>query len=170
MPYQVFEVAPALDKSKDHLIIAVGNDAQFRKYCEVANVPELGVNPLFALNRDRVKHRAQLVPILEAVMRTRSKADWLAALEAAKVPCGAINNLAEVFADPQIQARGMVTHWQHPHQDDLPLVSSPLKLSVTPVRTDRPPPMLGQHTSDVLSSVLGYTSEKLSELKSNQVI
>ena len=170
VPYQVFEVAPALDKSKDHLIIAVGNDAQFRKYCEVANVPELGVNPLFALNRDRVKHRAQLVPILEAVMRTRSKADWLAALEAAKVPCGAINNLAEVFADPQIQARGMVTHWQHPHQDDLPLVSSPLKLSVTPVRTDRPPPMLGQHTSDVLSSVLGYTSEKLSELKSNQVI
>ena len=170
VPYQVFEVAPALDKSKDHLIIAVGNDAQFRKYCEVANVPELGVNPLFALNRDRVKHRAQLVPILEAVMRTRSKADWLAALEAAKVPCGAINNLAEVFADPQIQARGMVTHWQHPHRDDLPLVSSPLKLSVTPVRTDRPPPMLGQHTSDVLSSVLGYTSEKLSELKSNQVI
>ena len=170
VPYQVFEVAPALDKSKDHLIIAVGNDAQFRKYCEVANVPELGVNPLFALNRDRVKHRAQLVPILEAVMRTRSKADWLAALEAAKVPCGAINNLAEVFADPQIQARGMVTHWQHPHQDDLPLVSSPLKLSVTPVRTDRPPPMLGQHTSDVLSSVLGYTSEKLSELKSNQGI
>ena len=174
VPYQVFEVAPAADASTDHIIIAVGNDAQFRKYCEVAHVPELGVNPLFALNRDRVKHRAQLVPILDAVMRTRRKADWLAALEAAKVPCGAINNLAEVFADPQIEARAMVTHWQHPHQNDLQLVSSPLKLSATPVRTPDsgglPPPMLGQHTIDVLSSVLGYTSKTLSDLKNNQVI
>ena len=170
VPYQVFEVAPAADESKDHIIIAVGNDSQFRKYCEVANIPELGVNPLFALNRDRVKNRHQLVPILEAVMRTRRKADWLAALEAAKVPCGAINNLAEVFADPQIEARAMVTHWQHPHQSDLRLVSSPLKLSATPVRTDIAPPMLGQHTHAVLSSVLGYTKETLSELESNRVI
>ena len=170
VPYQVFEVAPAADESKDHIIIAVGNDSQFRKYCEIANIPELGVNPLFALNRDRVKNRDQLVPILEAVMRTRRKADWLAALEAAKVPCGAINNLAEVFADPQIEARAMVTHWQHPHQSDLRLVSSPLKLSATPVRTDIAPPMLGQHTHAVLSSVLGYTQETLSELKNNRVI
>jgi len=170
VPYQVFEVAPSADGSKDHVIIAVGNDSQFRKYCEVANVPELGVNPLFALNRDRVKNRAQLVPTLEAVMRTRSKADWLAALEAAKVPCGAINNLAEVFADPQIESRGMVTHWQHPHQSDLPLVSSPIKLSATPVRTDLPPPLLGQHTDEVLRSVLNYPDAKLSELKGNKVI
>ena len=170
VPYQVFEVAPSADGSKDHVIIAVGNDSQFRKYCEVANVPELGVNPLFALNRDRVKNRAQLVPTLEAVMRSRSKADWLAALEAAKVPCGAINNLAEVFADPQIESRGMVTHWQHPHQSDLPLVSSPIKLSATPVRTDLPPPLLGQHTDEVLRSVLNYPDAKLSELKGNKVI
>ncbi len=170
VPYQVFEVAAATDGSKDHIIIAVGNDSQFRKYCEVASVPELGLNPLFALNRDRVKNRAQLVPILEAVMRTRPKADWLAALEAAKVPCGAINNLAEVFADPHIQARSMVTHWQHPHQSDLRLVSSPIKLSATPVRTDLPPPLLGQHTDEVLRSVLNYPDAKLSELKGNKVI
>jgi crotonobetainyl-CoA:carnitine CoA-transferase CaiB-like acyl-CoA transferase len=170
VPYQVFEVAAALDSSKDHIIIAVGNDSQFRKYCEVANVPELGVNYLFALNRDRVKNRAQLVPILEAVMRTRSKADWLSALEAAKVPCGAINNLAEVFADPQIESRDMVTHWQHPHLNDLRLVSSPIKLSATPVRTDMPPPLLGQHTDEVLRSVLNYPDTKLSELKGNKVI
>jgi crotonobetainyl-CoA:carnitine CoA-transferase CaiB-like acyl-CoA transferase len=170
VPYQVFEVANALDNSKDHIIIAVGNDSQFRKYCEVANVPELGANPLFALNRDRVKNRAQLVPILEAVMRTRRKADWLAALEAAKVPCGAINNLAEVFADPHIQSRDMVTHWQHPHQSDLRLVSSPIKLSATPVRTDLPPPLLGQHTDEVLKSVLNYPPAKLSELKDSKVI
>ena len=179
VPYQVFEVAPAFDANhlegatgaaRDHIIIAVGNDSQFRKYCEVANVPELGVNPLFALNRDRVKNRAQLVPILEAVMRTRPKADWLAALEAAKVPCGAINNLAEVFADPHIEARSMVTHWQHPHQSDLRLVSSPIKLSATPVRTDLPPPLLGQHTDEVLRSMLNYPDAKLFELKGNKVI
>ena len=169
VPYQVFEVAPAVEKNKDHIIIAVGNDSQFRKYCEVANLPELGVNPLFALNRDRVKNRAQLVPILEAVMRTRRKADWLAALEAAKVPCGAINNLAEVFADPHIASRNMVTHWQHPHQSDLRLVSSPIKLSATPVRTPEsggvPPPLLGQHTDEVLRGVLNYTDAQLSDLK-----
>ena len=170
VPYQVFEVAPAPDGSKDHIIIAVGNDSQFVKYCQVAGVPELGLNPLFALNRDRVTNRAQLVPILEALMQTRSKADWLAALEAAKVPCGAINNLAEVFADPHIQSRDMVTHWQHPHQSDLRLVSSPIKLSATPVRRDLPPPLLGQHTEEVLRSMLNYPDARLSELKRSRVI
>ncbi len=170
VPYQVFEVAPASDGNKDHIIIAVGNDSQFRKYCEVANVPELGANPLFALNRDRVKNRAQLVPILEAVMRTKTKSDWLSALETAKVPCGAINNLAEVFADPHIEARNMVTHWQHPHQNDLRLVSSPIKLSATPVRCDLPPPLLGQHTDEVLRSVLNYPDAKLLEMRAKKVI
>ncbi|UUZ66676.1 CoA transferase [Polaromonas sp. P2-4] len=170
VPYQVFEVAPAADGSKDHLILAVGNDQQYVKFCKVANIPELGVNPLFAKNRDRVLNRAQLVPILEAVMRTRGKTDWLAALEAAKVPCGAINNLTEVFADPQIEARHMITQWQHPVRNDLRLVSSPIKLSSTPVRTDLPPPLLGQHTEEVLRGVLNYSDAKLSELKRNEVI
>ena len=170
VPYQVFEVAPAFDGRKDHLILAVGNDSQYLKFCKVANIAELGVNPLFAKNRDRVSHRGQLVPILEAVMKTRTKADWLAALEAAKVPCGAINSLSEVFADPQIAARGMVTHWQHPFKSDLPLVASPIKLSATPVRTDLPPPLLGQHTEEVLRGVLNYSAARLSELKNSQVI
>jgi len=174
VPYQVFEVAPAADGSKDHLILAVGNDSQYVKFCKVAHIPELGVNPLFAKNRDRVINRSQLVPLLEAVMKTRSKADWLAALEAAKVPCGAINNLAEVFADPQIEARNMVTQWQHPVKSDLRLVSSPIKLSATPVRTPGqgglPPPLLGQHTEEVLRSVLNYSDAQLAELKHKEVI
>lgn len=170
VPYQVFEVAPAADGSKDHLILAVGNDSQYAKFCAVANIPELATNPLFATNRNRVQNRGQLVPMLEAVMKTRSKADWLGALEAAKVPCGAINSLAEVFADPQIEARKMVTQWQHPVKDDLKLVSSPIRMSATPVRTDLPPPLLGQHTDEVLRSVLNYSDAKLSELKSGKII
>lgn len=170
VPYQVFEVAPAADGSKDHLILAVGNDSQYAKFCAVANIPELATNPLFATNRNRVLNRGQLVPILEAVMKTRSKADWLGALEAAKVPCGAINSLAEVFADPQIEARKMVTEWKHPVKDDLKLVSSPIRMSATPVRTDLPPPLLGQHTDEVLREVLNYSAAQLSELKSGKTI
>jgi len=170
VPYQVFEVAPAADGSKDHLILAVGNDSQYAKFCQVANIPELATNPLFAKNRDRVLNRAKLVPILEAVMKTRAKADWLAALEAAKVPCGAINNLAEVFADPQIAARGMVTEWRHPVKHDLKLVSSPIRLSATPVRADLPPPLLGQHTDEVLRELLNYSDAQLSELKGGKTI
>ena len=174
VPYQVFEVAPAVDGQKDHLILAVGNDSQYVKFCKVANIPALALNPLFEKNRDRVRNRAQLVPILESVMKTRTKTDWLAALEKAKVPCGAINNLAEVFADPQIAARCMVTEWQHPVKDDLQLVSSPIKLSATPVRTPGngglPPPLLGQHTDEVLRSMLNYSAAHLSELKHNKVV
>ena len=174
VPYQVFEVAATPDGNKDHLILAVGNDAQYVKFCKVANIPELGVNPLFAKNRDRVLNRQQLVPILETVMKTRSKADWLAALEAAKVPCGAINNLAEVFADPQIEARNMVTHWDHPVDANLKLVSSPIKLGATPVRVPRsgglPPPLLGQHTEEVLRSVLDYSDAQIAVLKDQGVV
>ena len=170
VPYQVFEVAPSADGCKDHLILAVGNDSQFVKFCAVAEMPKLGLNPLFAKNRDRVTNRGQLVPILEAVMLTRTKADWLAVLEAAKVPCGAINNLAEVFADPQVAVRKMVTPWLHPLQSDLRLVASPMKLSATPPRNDRAPPMLGQHTDEVLRELLQLSDECLTGLKNAKVV
>jgi len=174
VPYQVFEVAPAADGSRDHLILAVGNDGQYAKFCEVAGRPDLASDPRFASNRQRVVHRGELVPLLEALLKTRRKADWLAALEAAKVPCGAINNLAEVFADPQVQERGMVGHWAHPVRHDLSLVASPMKLSATPVRgPDRgglPPPLLGQHTDEVLRSVLGYNQTQLDALKAQGAV
>ena len=174
VPYQVFEVAPAPDGSRDHLILAVGNDGQYAKFCEVAGRPDLARDARFATNRQRVIHRGELVPLLEALLKTRQKADWLAALEAAKVPCGAINNLAEVFADPQVQDRGMVNHWDHPVRHGLSLVASPMKLSATPVRGPEhgglPPPLLGQHTEEVLRSVLGYSQTQLDELKSQGVV
>ncbi len=173
VPYQVFEVkAPegAPDGTRDHLILAVGNDGQFVKFCAVAGCPELAQDPRYALNADRVRHRAELVPLLETILKTRTKAEWLPTLEAAKVPCGAINTLSEVFVDPQVQARGMVRPWQHPIKADLQLVASPIKLSRTPVREDFPPPMLGQHTAEILSEVLGWTAEQLGPLRGKGVI
>jgi crotonobetainyl-CoA:carnitine CoA-transferase CaiB-like acyl-CoA transferase len=145
VPYQVFE---ALD---GHFILAVGNDGQFAKFCDVAGHPEWAVDSRFACNADRVRHRETLVPLIAQVLRTRSKCDWLTALEAAKVPCGAINNLAEVFADPQVMARGMAAAVPHPLTDTLRLVASPMKLSATPPTLRRAPPLLGQHTDEVLS-------------------
>lgn len=173
VPYQVFEVMAAdgaPPEQRDHLILAVGNDGQFAKFCAVAGHPEWAQNPRYAQNAGRVRHRAELVPLLEAVMKTRNKATWLAALEAAKVPCGAINTLGEVFADPQIQERGMVTTWDHPIQPGLKLVSSPIKMSQTPVRQDLPPPLLGQHTEEVLSEVLGWSPAQQASLRSKGVI
>ncbi|MDO9029540.1 MAG: CaiB/BaiF CoA-transferase family protein [Hydrogenophaga sp.] len=170
VPYQVFEVAPDAMGQPQHIILAVGNDGQFAKFCEVAGRPELAQDERFARNQNRVRHRDVLVPLLEAIMKTRSKADWLAALEAAKVPGGPINNLAEVFADPQVQQRGMVQTWQHPLADAVDLVASPLKLSATPVRNDLPPPLLGEHTAGVLGDWLALTSERLSELRGRGIV
>ncbi len=147
VPYQVFEVADG------HLILAVGNDGQFRRFCAVAGCSELAADSRFARNADRVRHRELLVPLLAARLRTRPRAEWLAALEAATVPCGPINDLDEVFADPQVQARGMTLQTVHPHTDALKLVASPMKLSATPVQLRRPPPLLGEHTDEVLAEV-----------------
>lgn len=170
VPYQVFEVAPAQDGSKDHLILAVGNDGQYAKFCAVAGRPELSQDPRFAKNSERVRNRAVLVPMLEEVMRTRSKQDWLSALEAAKVPCGAINNLAEVFADPHVQSRAMVQTWDRPGSGPVKLVASPMKLSATPVRNDVAPPLLGQHTDEVLGELLGYSDGKIQQLREASII
>jgi len=170
VPYQVFEVAPAAGGQPEHVILAVGNDSQYAKFCEVAGRPDLIADARFAKNQDRVRNRAVLVPLLAQIMKTRPKAQWLAALERAKVPCGAINDLQEVFADPQVAERGMVTHWDHPLQPDLRLVASPMKLSATPVRAELPPPMLGQHTEQVLRELLRWDDDRLSRLKEQKVI
>ncbi len=170
VPYQVFEAARRPDGTPDHLILAVGNDGQFARYCEIIGKPELATDPRFARNADRVRNRSVLVPMLEAVMKTRPKAEWLAALEAAKVPCGAINDLSEVFADPHVQAREMVNQWAHPIRPDLRLVASPMKLSGTPVRQDLAPPLLGQHTQEVLAQVLGLDEGRVEALRQQQVI
>jgi crotonobetainyl-CoA:carnitine CoA-transferase CaiB-like acyl-CoA transferase len=163
VPYQVFEVADG------HLILAVGNDNQFERFCAVASCPELAADQRYARNAGRVRNRDTLVPLLADRLRQRKRAEWLAALEAAKVPCGPINDLADVFADPQVLHRGMVAQLPHPHSDALQLVNSPLKLSVTPVQLRRPPPLLGQHTDEVLAEI-GIDADERHRLRSRAVI
>lgn len=163
VPYQVFEA------SDGHLILAVGNDRQFAKFCEIAGRPELATDPRFATNAERVRHRAVLVPLLAAVMRQRSRADWLAALEAAKVPCGPINSIAEALSDPQAQARGAVVGMAHPLGAELRMVASPMKLSATPVQYRHAPPLLGQHSDDLLREA-GCSVEEITRWREAGVI
>jgi crotonobetainyl-CoA:carnitine CoA-transferase CaiB-like acyl-CoA transferase len=145
VPYQVFEVADG------HLILAVGNDSQYARFCNVAGRSDLVLDPRFTRNADRVRNRATLVPLLGAEMKRRSRQEWLAALEAAGVPCGPINDLAEVFADPQVQAREMTIDLPHPLAGSVRLIASPIRLSATPVCYHRAPPLLGADTDEVLA-------------------
>jgi crotonobetainyl-CoA:carnitine CoA-transferase CaiB-like acyl-CoA transferase len=168
VPYQVFEVAPN-EGERDFIILAVGNDRQFAKFCGVAQ-KDWHKDPRFTLNQDRVRHRDILVPELQACLLTRPKSVWLPALEAAKVPCGAINNFAEVFEDPQVRERQMVQTWEHPHNTKVELVASPLKLSLTPVQQKHAPPLLGQHTQEVLKEILSLSDSEITQLKIDQII
>ena len=157
VPYQVFEACDGC------LILAVGNDAQFAKFCAIAGHPDWAQDPRFASNAERVRQRELLVPLIAAVIKTRARNDWLSALETAQVPCGAINNLAETFADPQVQARGMTAAMSHPLSPALRLVASPIKLSATPVAYRHAPPLLGQHTRELLLEA-GHTDAEISAL------
>jgi len=155
VPYQVFEVSANAQGARDFMIVAVGNDGQFAKLCECLGQADWALDSRFVRNQDRVRHRDLLIPMIAGQLMTQGKQHWLSLLEAAKVPCGPINNLAEVFADPHVQHRQMVQQWQHPLQADLSLVASPIKMSETPVRQSMPPPMLGEHNHQVLQDWLG---------------
>jgi crotonobetainyl-CoA:carnitine CoA-transferase CaiB-like acyl-CoA transferase len=163
VPYQVFEVADG------HLILAVGNDAQFVRFCAVAGCAELAADTRFARNAGRVRHRATLVPLLAARLKLRPRAAWLADLEAAKVPCGPINDLAEVFADAQVRERGMTVEMAHPLAGSVRMVASPIKLSATPVRYRRAPPLLGADTDAVLAE-LGLDAAAIAALRERGAI
>ncbi|TCO81033.1 crotonobetainyl-CoA:carnitine CoA-transferase CaiB-like acyl-CoA transferase [Plasticicumulans lactativorans] len=164
VPYQTFAAADG------HLILAVGNDAQFARFCEVAGVAELARDPRFATNRARVAHRAELVPLLAARMALKPRDAWLAELGRVNVPCGPINTLDQVFADPQVQHRGLRVDLPHPLAGSVPGVGSPLKLSATPVEYGGAPPTLGQHTDSVLGELLGYPRDAIERLRAHGVV
>jgi formyl-CoA transferase len=164
VPYQVFACADG------HVIVAVGNDGQFRKLCEIVEKPEWASDARFATNAARVRNRETLVPMIDALMRTRRQREWLVALERAGVPCGPINRLDQVFADPQVQARAMNLDLPHPIAGTVPQVRAPLRLSATPLTYTLPPPLLGEHTASVLRERLGLDDATLNDLAARGVI
>jgi crotonobetainyl-CoA:carnitine CoA-transferase CaiB-like acyl-CoA transferase len=164
VPYQTFATADS------HLILAVGNDGQFRRFCELAGCPALADDARFASNRKRVEHREVLIPLLEPVLRGRRTRDWIGLLEPAGVPCGPINRLDEVFDDAQVRHRGLRIDIPHPAAGMVPQVASPMRFSATPVAHDRPPPLLGEHTEAVLRERLGMDAAEIARLRDHGVI
>jgi crotonobetainyl-CoA:carnitine CoA-transferase CaiB-like acyl-CoA transferase len=147
------------------IIIACGNDNLFNKFCDLLGQPALKSDPRFSTNAARVTNRDQLDPILDELMRKKTTAEWVAALEGAGVPCGPINNLKEVFENEQVIARGLKVEIPHPTAGKVALVRSPMRFSETPVEHKTPPPLLGQHTDEVLKDVLGKSADEIAALK-----
>ena len=164
VPYQDFPTADG------DIILAVGNDSQFRKFCEVAGCTELADDVRFASNKARVANREVLVPMLRQTTVFKTTGEWISLLEQAGVPCGPINNLAQVFEDAQVKARGLRLDLPHALGCLAPQVASPIRLSQTPVEYRHAPPLLGQHTEQVLRSLLGMSLERIGELRSAGVL
>ncbi|MFZ6649549.1 CaiB/BaiF CoA transferase family protein [Undibacterium sp. TJN25] len=164
VPYQTFAT------SDGHIIVAAGNDSQYTKFVQAGGRPELADDPLYFTNPRRVQHRDQLVPLLVDMVKQKTKQEWIDALEAAGVPCGPINNLDEVFDNPQVLARDMLVSLPHPSAGKVRLVGSPMKMSATPAQALSAPPLLGQHTSQVLGSLLGYDEDRLANLRARNII
>jgi len=164
VPYEVFPT------SDGHIILAIGNDGQFERFCAVAEAPELAQEPRFKTMSQRIVHRGELIPLIAEIMRTRSKREWIEVLEAANVPCGPINNMKEVFEDPQVRHRDLRVDMPHPLGGVAPVVRSPLRLSKTPVSYRIAPPTLGQHTEEVVKGLLGTSDAEFARLKSAGVL
>jgi crotonobetainyl-CoA:carnitine CoA-transferase CaiB-like acyl-CoA transferase len=164
VPYQAFKTADG------DVILACGNDNLFRKFCEAAACQPLAADPRFATNDKRVVHRAELDAILGGIFAKRTTRDWVEALEAAGVPNGPINTLEQVFAEPQAIARGLRLELAHPAGGKVSLVRSPMRFSATPVEHERPPPMLGQHTDEILRGVLELGDAEIAKLRAEGAV
>lgn len=147
VPYQAFATADGW------LVVAVGNDRQWARLCEALSRSDLAADPRFATNAARVEHRSLLVPLLEALFAGRTTAEWLSVLEAADVPAGPVNNVAQALGHPQVAAREMLQEVPHPGIGPVKMVGSPLKLSSTPPGIRRHPPLLGEHTEEILEEL-----------------
>jgi crotonobetainyl-CoA:carnitine CoA-transferase CaiB-like acyl-CoA transferase len=163
VPYQVFDAADG------QLVIAVGNDTQFARFCEIAGC-EYHKDERFRGNADRVRNREVLVPLLETILKQRPVSEWVAALEPAGIPVGPINSLAQVFEHPQVQSRDMQFDLPHPLAGRVPQVANPIKMSETSPTYTSAPPILGQHTDQILSERLGLSSADIQQLRAKGII
>ncbi len=164
VPYQTFRT------SDGDIILACGNDNLFSKFCEVAHCTEFVADPRFATNGKRVENRAVLTPLLAAIFAQRTTREWAKLLDDAGVANGPINNIEQVFREPQVVARGMRIELEHPTAGKLPLVASPMRFSQTPIEHDLPPPLLGQHTDEILRAMLKKSDAEIAKLKQDGVI
>lgn len=164
VPYQTFETADG------YIIMAVGTDRQYAEYCGIIGAPHLAQDERFRTNRGRVENRAALTPLLRPFMQARTTADWVAAFEAAAVPCGPINTLDQVFANPQVLARGLQVGLTRDDGVQVPGVANPIVFSETPVAYDKPPPRLGDGTDKVLHEQLGLSEAAIAALRGKGVI
>lgn len=164
VPYQVFNAQDG------ELIIAVGNDSQFAKFCDVIGSPELAADERYATNTNRIRHREVLIALLQDILVKRTVADWIARIEPAGVPCGPINNIAQVFEHPQVRHRGMKIELPHPSAGTTPMVANPIKFSATPVTYGKAPPTLGQHTKQILSTIGGFSESDIAQLTERGII
>jgi formyl-CoA transferase len=164
VPYELFSTADSW------IALGVGNDRQWELLCNLAGWEDLIENDRFATNPGRVKNRDELIPLLQERFQTRVSQEWLDLIQAAGIPCGSVNNIDEIFRDPQVLARQMLQELPHPTAGTIKMVGSPLKLSRTPVRIDDAPPLLGQHTEVVLRQYMGYTSQDIRQLREEGAI
>nr|WP_057929634.1 CaiB/BaiF CoA-transferase family protein [Burkholderia ambifaria] len=164
VPYQDFPTADG------YMIIAVGNDGQFRSLCAALAQPAWADDPRFSTNPARVEHRNELIASIRALTVGRSTAEWVAVMEARGVPCGPINRLDDVFADPHVKARGVRIEMSHPIAEEVPLVANPIRMSETPVQYRQPPPTLGEHTGKVLQDWLDLNESQVADLRSARVV
>ncbi len=158
VPYEAFQAAD------DYLIVAVGNDEQWRQFCVAAGVGAWAQDPRFATNPARVANRETLIPLLQDLLRGKTVAEWLQLCAKADVPAGPVNTFDKVFADPQVGARGMLVQMPHPTLGTVSLAGTPLNLSATPAQMRLPPPLLGEHTDAILRTVLGLDADTIAEL------
>ncbi|MFF3335267.1 CaiB/BaiF CoA transferase family protein [Streptomyces sp. NPDC002888] len=152
------------------LFLVAGNDKQFAAFCAAADRTDLLQDPRFATTSARISHREEILPVLEAILRTRARDEWLAVLDEHDVPAGPFNEMPEVFDDPQIQHRGMLVEVEDPVSGRLPLLANPIRFTATPVEGYAPPPALGEHTAEVLSRLAGVTPDQLSQLRGLGVV
>ncbi|MBU3577895.1 CaiB/BaiF CoA-transferase family protein [Polynucleobacter sp. UK-Kesae-W10] len=164
VPYQTFPT------SDGWIIVAAGNDGQFRHFVSAGGEEHLADNPRYSSNPLRVQHRHELVPLLEAMTRKKTKAKWISLLEQAKVPCGPINNFKEVFENEQVISRKIEQDIAHPGTGSMKLVASPMKLSKTPTEIRMPPPMLGQHTDEILQEQLKLDPAAIASLRQKGIV